>query len=70
MAVIAAEAALALWLAAGGRGKWRGAGTPEREENSGGGEDMEKRWQEGMSSMMSYDLAAAKRAVRDDDGDE
>lgn len=32
-------------------------------------EEFEKRWREGMSAMMGYDLSAARKAVRAD-GDE
>lgn len=67
LAVIAAEAAGALLLAA------RRTGAPREKTGEGrapGGEEFEKRWQEGMSSMMSYDLMAARRAVRSDGEDE
>ena len=65
LAVIAAEAAAALWLASGEHGPGRARPGPEREQSTG--EDPEKRWQEGVSSVMGYDLAAARRAVRDSD---
>ena len=42
--------------------------TPEAESDEARRktDDYEKRWREGMDSMMSYDLAAARRAVRND----
>lgn len=67
LAVIVIEDALALWLAAGRPGGLDPEDGQEREPGSG--EEMEKRWQEGVSSVMGYDLAAARRAVRDSDGD-
>lgn len=67
LAVIAAEGAAALVLSAGRRAvRPGGQDVPPAQA---GGEEFEKRWQEGMSSMMGYDLAAARKAVRSD-GDE
>lgn len=68
LAVIAAEAAGALVLAARRTGD--AAGGRARAGESPGGEELEKRWQEGMSSMLTYDLMAARRAVRSDGEDE
>lgn len=42
----------------------------ENEENRRKTEEYEKRWREGMDSMMGYDLSAARRAVRQDAEDE
>ncbi len=46
------------------QGRKNGGETPQEES------DYEKRWQEGVSAMMGYDLKAARRAVRGDDEDE
>ena len=71
-ALAAAEAAvvlgvLAVWL-------WRDVSPGRRgrktEDAGDGGEEFEKRWQEGMNSVMGYDLGAARRAVRRDKDEE
>ncbi len=41
-----------------------GADAPEKSEDLK--DSFEKMWQEGMNSVMSYDLGAARRAVRRD----
>ncbi len=41
----------------------------ENEEARRRSENYERLWREGMDSMMSYDLAAARRAVRNDAGE-
>ena len=46
------------------RGKSGGEARDDEEES-----DYEKKWQEGVSAMMGYDLNTAKRAVRGDDED-
>lgn len=67
-AELAAFHAFVLWRLL--RPEVRGSGCTAAEETAGSDErksrELEKAWQEGMSSMMGYDLAAARRAVRDD----
>ncbi len=70
LALIAAEAAAALLLAVKRTGDGAGERDGAGEARAPGGEEFEKRWQEGMSAMMGYDLMAARRAVRSDGEDE